>query len=220
MNLATLIENNRHQFVSMFRPELNKLNTIHIDLSAGNHEFDGLSEAQLDFAIVDKIEQAAAIAAVGGYLENRSVYRDTELFQGQADRSIHLGVDVFMPAGTAVYAPLEAEVCCFANRPMFGDYGPVIILRHQLDGIEFHSLYGHLAQTSLDGLSDGKLFAAGEKIGEMGLRPANGNWPPHLHFQLIGDLQGLGHDYPGVARAPDLGFYQLNCPDPNSIILA
>ena len=220
MNLAILIENNRHNFVPMFSPALNKNNTIQLDLSSKNNEFDGLSEAQLDFAIADKIEQAAAVAAVGGYLENRSVYKDTELFQGQADRSIHIGVDVFMPAGTAVHAPLEGEVCSFANRSIYGDYGPVVILRHQLDGIEFHSLYGHLAETSLDGLSHGKVFAAGEKIAELGLRPTNGNWPPHLHFQIIGDLQDLGHDYPGVARAADLDFYKMNCPDPNSIILA
>ena len=219
MNLATVIDKNRHQFVPMFDPALNLQNTILVDLSSNNREFDGLSEAEFDLAIADKIEQAGAVAAVGGYLENRSVYKDTELFQGEADRSIHIGVDVFMPARTAIYAPVKGEVCSFANRPVFGDYGPVIILRHMLDGMEFHSLYGHLTETSLDGLSEGKVFAAGDKVAEMGVRPTNGNWPPHLHFQIIGDLQGLGHDYPGVARVEDLEFYKLNCPDPNSIIL-
>ncbi len=220
MNLAELIETYHDRFVPMFNPALNAGNTIQIDLSSKNHKFDGLGEKQLDLAIVEKIEQAGAIAAVGGYLENRSIYKDIELFQGQVDRSIHIGVDVFMPAGTSIYAPLAGEVCSFANRPLLGDYGPVIILHHQLDGIEFHSLYGHLAETSLDGLSNGKVFAAGEKIAELGSRPTNGNWPPHLHFQVIGDLQGLGHDYPGVARAADLDFYKTNCPDPNSIIFS
>lgn len=220
MNLATIIENNRHRFLPMFNPALDQENSIHIDLSTANHEFDGLGEAQWDAAIVDKIEQAGAVAAVGGYLENRSMYKNTELFQGQADRSVHIGVDVFMPAGTAIYAPLAGVVQCFANRQASGDYGPVIILRHQLEGIEFHSLYGHLTEASLDRLSVGGSIKAGEKFAEIGARPLNGNWPPHLHFQLIHDLQNLDDEYPGVAHRSDIEFYKVNCPDPNSIILA
>jgi len=220
MNLAALIENHRNQFVPMFDPALTRENTIHIDLSTNNHEFDGLSETQWDAVIVAKIERAGAVAAVGGYLENRSMYQHTELFQGDSERSVHIGVDVFMPAGTAIYAPLDGVVHCYANRQASGDYGPVIILRHQLEGIEFHSLYGHLTEVSLDPLSPGDNTKAGEKIAEIGARPLNGNWPPHLHFQLIHDLQNLDDGYPGVARASDVEFYKSNCPDPNRIILA
>ena len=104
MNLATLIRNNRHQFVSMFSPALNKNNTIQIDLSSKNHEFDGLGEAQMDLAIVDKIEQAGVVAAVGGYLENRSVYKDTELFQGQLDMDDE-GYLITQPDSTATNIP-------------------------------------------------------------------------------------------------------------------
>ena len=190
-----------------------------MDLSSSNREFDGLGEAEMDLAILEKLASADAVAGVGGYLENRSVYKDTDLFQGDEERCIHIGVDVFMPAGTVVYAPLDGEVQSFANRQVYGDYGPVIILRHRLDDFEFHSLYGHLSESSLEGLSEGRTFGAGEAVAEIGPRPVNGNWPPHLHFQLIRDMQGYHGDYPGVVRPLDLDFFRENCPDPSGLIV-
>ena len=195
------------------------VNTIHIDLSTANREFDGLAKSEWDRAIENKISAAGAVAAVGGYLEQRSVYEDTPNFKGDEDRNVHIGVDVFIPAETPVHAPLAGEVHCFANRQGEGDYGPVIILRHELDDFVFHSLYGHLTETSLDGLSRGMTVEAGAPIARIGERPHNGDWPPHLHFQLIGDLQGLDDNYPGVAHAADLDFYRDNCPDPGALIV-
>lgn len=219
MNLGTLISNKRSAFAPMFDPVLTASNTLQMDLSTANNEFDGLSEVELDAAILQKLAAAGAIAGVGGYLENRGMYKNTELFQGDAERSIHIGVDVFMPAGTAIYAPLDGEVQSFANRQVSGDYGPVIILRHRLDDVEFHTLYGHLSESSLAGLHDGKSVSAGDQIGEFGPRPVNGNWSPHLHFQLIEDMQGYRGDYPGVVRPAELEFFKRNCPDPVALIV-
>jgi murein DD-endopeptidase MepM/ murein hydrolase activator NlpD len=219
MNLEYLIKRNLSTFVPLFNPVLTTGNTVYMDLSSSNREFDGISEIELDRAILAKLASAGALAGVGGYLENRSLYKDTELFQGDAQRCIHIGVDVFMPAGTSVYAPLDGEVQSFANRQLCGDYGPVIILRHRLDDFEFHTLYGHLSEDSLDGLVDGGSFAAGERLAEIGPRPVNGNWPPHLHFQLIRDMQGYRGDYPGVVRPRELDFFEQNCPDPSALIV-
>jgi len=219
MNLETLIKQHRAEFTSMFDPALTASNTIYMELSSANNELQGLGESEQDAAILQRIEAAGAIAGIGGYLEDRSVYQDTDLFQGDAERSIHIGVDVFMPAGTALYAPLEGEVHSFANRQVYGDYGPVIILRHRLDGFVFHTLYGHLSEDSLTGLEDGKSIAAGEKIAQIGPRPVNGNWAPHLHFQLIRDMQGKRGDYPGVVRPGEVDFFRNNCPDPNALLL-
>ena len=124
-----------------------------------------------------------------------------------------------MAAGIVLHAPLDGEVHSFANRQVWGDYGPVIILRHELDGVEFHTLYGHLAETSLDGLRDGKAIPAGAAFAQIGARPTNGNWPPHLHFQVIADMQGNRGDYPGVVRANELDYYRRNCPDPTCLLL-
>jgi murein DD-endopeptidase MepM/ murein hydrolase activator NlpD len=219
MNLDTFINNNHSAFAPLFDPVLTVSNTLHMDLSSANHEFDGLSEADLDTAILQKLAAAGAIAGVGGYLENRDMYKNTDLFQGDEERSIHIGVDVFMPAGTTIYAPFDGVVQSFANRQVSGDYGPVIILRHRHDDFDFHTLYGHLSEASLAGLHDGKAISAGDKIAEFGPRPVNGNWPPHLHFQLIEDMQGYRGDYPGVVRPADLDFFKQNCPDPMALIV-
>jgi murein DD-endopeptidase MepM/ murein hydrolase activator NlpD len=219
MNLDTFMKNNRGAFAPMFDPVLTASNTLQMDLSTANKEFDDLSEVELDAAILQKLAAAGAIAGVGGYLEKRGMYQHTDLFQGDAERSIHIGVDVFMPAGTAIYASLDGEVQSFANRQVAGDYGPVIILRHRHDDFEFHTLYGHLSEVSLAGLHDGKAVSAGDKIAEFGPRPVNGDWSPHLHFQLIGDMQGFRGDYPGVVRPAELEFFKQNCPDPMALIV-
>jgi murein DD-endopeptidase MepM/ murein hydrolase activator NlpD len=219
MNLEDFLQHNRNQLEPLFDPILTAGNTVYMDLSSSNREFDGISESELDQAILDKLATANALAGVGGYLENRSLYKATELFQGDEERCIHIGVDVFMPAGTVVYVPLDGEVQSFANRQVFGDYGPVIILRHRLDDFEFHTLYGHLSEDSLEGLVDGQKFFAGEKLAKIGARPINGNWPPHLHFQLIRDMQGYRGDYPGVVRSTELDFFKQNCPDPAGLIV-
>jgi len=50
----------------------------------------------------------------------------------------------------------------------------------------------------------------------LGKPDENGGWPPHLHFQLIRDMQGFVGDYPGVCAKQDLTFYANNCPDPSA----
>ena len=219
MDFAGFIERNHSAFSPIFKPELGADNTIYMELASASGEIEYASEAQQDAAILARIENAGAIAGIGGYLEDRVIYRDTDLFQGDAERSIHIGIDVFMPAGTVLYVPLDGEVHSFANRQVHGDYGPVIILRHRLEGVVFHTLYGHLSEDSLDGLADGKPFTAGDRLAAIGARPRNGNWAPHLHFQLIHDMQDWHGDYPGVVRPDEVEFYRTNCPDPSALLV-
>ncbi len=106
---------------------------------------------------------------IGGYDENRVIYRQRDHFTNQENpRSIHLGIDIWAEAGEAIYAALDGEVHSFAFNNQFGDYGPTIILKHKLEDIEFYTLYGHLSLESLNGLYEGKQFAAGEKIAAIG----------------------------------------------------
>jgi murein DD-endopeptidase MepM/ murein hydrolase activator NlpD len=220
MNFEAFIQQNRGRFAPIFNPALTAGNTVYMELSSSSGGLEGLDERQQDAEIFRRIEAAGAIAGIGGYLENRSVYKDTELFRGDAERSIHIGVDVFMSAGTALYVPFDGEVHSFANRQVHGDYGPVIILRHELENRVFHTLYGHLSEASLDGLSDGKPLRAGEKLAEIGARPRNGNWVSHLHFQLVDEMGDYRGDYPGVVRPGELEFYRVNCPDPTPLLLS
>ena len=133
-------------------------------------------------------------------------------------RRLHLGVDIWGPAGTKVMAPLNGIVHSFAFNNNDSDYGATIILTHHLDGVGFHTLYGHLSLNSLKNLHEGQLVSKGEVIGEFGMRFENGNWPPHLHFQIIADMQGWRGDYPGVCRFSERMQWLANCPDPNIIL--
>lgn len=153
--------------------------------------------------------------AYGGYLEQRDLYSGNVNFAlDEERRDVHLGVDFWAKAGTRVVAPLDGEVHSFKNNAVQGDYGPTIILRHELEGILFHSLYGHLSLESLDGLYVGKAFKKGEELATLGTPEVNVHYAPHLHFQLILDLQRKKGDYPGVCRASEVDFYSRNCPDP------
>jgi murein DD-endopeptidase MepM/ murein hydrolase activator NlpD len=133
-------------------------------------------------------------------------------------RRLHLGIDIWGPAGTKVMSPLNAIVHSFAFNNNESDYGATIILTHNLDGISFHTLYGHLSLNSLKNLYEGKNVSKGEVIAEFGMRFENGNWPSHLHFQVITDMQGWKGDYPGVCRYSERQLWLDNCPDPNLIL--
>jgi murein DD-endopeptidase MepM/ murein hydrolase activator NlpD len=156
----------------------------------------------------------------GGYGEDRSVYTQT-LFapDGEQPRTVHLGLDVFAPAGADVFTPLSGRVHSSRINDAEGDYGPTIILEHTpVAGLKFHTLYGHLSRDSLKGLKPGTAFMAGEKIAELGTRRENGGWPPHLHFQIILDIGAAKGDYPGVCRRSEQDHWLSICPDPAPLL--
>ncbi|WP_462266953.1 peptidoglycan DD-metalloendopeptidase family protein [Mucilaginibacter sp.] len=156
---------------------------------------------------------------IGGYMEHRTLYaRSTHFNTDGEPRRLHLGTDIWGPAGTPVYAPLEGQVHSFQNNNHFGDYGPTIILQHNLDGLILYSLYGHLTSDSLTGLHAEMLVTKGQRIGAFGQAAENGGWPPHLHFQLVFNLQGHSGDYPGVCRYSEKESYLQNIPNPELVL--
>nr|WP_295929679.1 peptidoglycan DD-metalloendopeptidase family protein [uncultured Dyadobacter sp.] len=157
---------------------------------------------------------------IGGYGEDRIIYRHRKHFSANSERprSIHLGVDIWTDAGEPLHAPLDGRVHSFAFNNHYGDYGPTIILAHELSGIAFFTLYGHLSLASLEGLSNGKVIKAGEHFADIGAYPENGDWPPHLHFQVIGDMGAHEGDFPGVCHPDDRTYYLDLCPDPGLIL--
>ena len=159
---------------------------------------------------------------IGGYDEHRTVYSRSKVFDaaqpGEEPRRLHLGIDIWGEAGTPVYAPLDGVLHSFAFNDQYGDYGATIILMHQLNDFSFHSLYGHLSLKDLDGLVAGKKISAGELIAHFGGPAENGHWPPHLHFQLIIDMEGNKGDYPGVCKYREREKYLANCPDPDMLL--
>jgi murein DD-endopeptidase MepM/ murein hydrolase activator NlpD len=170
--------------------------------------------------VFDELLGGSTLNGIGGYAENRVIYRHRKHFGGnQPDaRSIHLGTDIWVPAGEPLYAPLDGEVHSFAFNDHYGDYGPTIILAHEMLGIPFYTLYGHLSLNALNGLFKGKFIKAGSQFATVGPYPENGDWPPHLHFQLITDMGNYEGDFPGVSSVFDRDYYLSVCPDPNLIL--
>ena len=156
---------------------------------------------------------------IGGYMENRTMYARSSLFDTDTEpRRLHLGVDMWGSEGTAVYSPLQGIIHSFKDNSNFGDYGPTIILSHNVKGLVFYSLYGHLSCKSLDGLVIGSTVGTNDKIGSFGNSNENGQWPPHLHFQLMFDMEGMQGDYPGVCRYSEKEKYIKNIPNPQLIL--
>ena len=67
-------------------------------------------------------------------------------------------------------------------------------------------------------VKEGDFVQKGTQIATLGLPPINGDYAPHLHFQIIIDMQNKKGDYPGVCNEKDLKFYTENCPDPNLLL--
>lgn len=155
---------------------------------------------------------------IGGYAEDRVIYRRSSHYQGQEPRSIHLGIDIWISSFTPVYCPMKSKLHSFRDNQGFGNYGPTIILEHKIEELTFYTLYGHLSRSSLTRLKRGQIFKAGEKIAEIGNFPENGDWPPHLHFQIISSMKGYEGDFPGVAASSEAQKFLENCPDPNLIL--
>lgn len=150
-----------------------------------------------------------------GYGENRASYTQA-LFapSGEEPRTLHLGLDVFAPAGAEVRAPLAARVHSFRDNANPGDYGPCLILEHDTGDGVFHTLYGHLSRASLDGLTAGHTFNPGDRIARLGDPQENGGWPPHLHFQILLEVGANRGDYPGVCKRSEQDRWLAICPDP------
>lgn len=155
----------------------------------------------------------------GGYLENRFFYSNEKLFgKGELRRDIHLGVDLWVEPKTKIYCPTEATVHSMAYNQNNLDYGYTIILKHQLDDFSFYTLYGHLSDSHILSLKVNDPLVKGTNFCQVGDQNQNGNWPPHLHFQLILNITNHVGDYPGVCNKNELKFYQKNCPDGSSFI--
>ncbi|MDB5201847.1 MAG: peptidase [Ferruginibacter sp.] len=164
---------------------------------------------------------------VGGYRENRDMYRRSELFdQNLSDnhlskdepRSFHLGTDIWAPAGTPVSAVIGGMIHSFAFNDHFGDYGATIILQHQLETVNFYTLYGHLSLADLQGIRVGQFITRGETFAHFGPPEENGHWPPHLHFQVILDIGNWQGDYPGVCKPGEADKFLRNGANPDLLL--
>lgn len=195
-----------------------------ISLSLNNKDllkFDNSSSKDWENYLESFFAKNKVNVAFGGYLEKRNIYDRSDYFKNEAkhnQRNIHLGIDLWCYKNTKVLAVLDGEIHSFKNNNNYGDYGPTIILKHQINNLIFYTLYGHLSKSSLENINVGNKVNKGETIGFLGDATVNGDYAPHLHFQIIKDLEGNFGDYPGVSSQENINFYKNNCPDPNLLL--
>ena len=235
-DLEMVLEANKTQFHKLVDYDPLKQKLFQFDFSEFNKEITAEEIAdtpRFSRYIDNKLKNNNAAYGIGGYLENRVLYKRSSLFNHPAtdgspttlfnedsaeSRTIHLGIDIWGPAKTPVYLPVNGVVHSFAFNDHFGDYGATIIMQHQLNGYTFYTLYGHVSLADLDHLQAGQPFTSGETIAHFGEPFENGNWPPHLHFQLICDMESRQGDYPGVCTPSETANYARNCPNPDIVL--
>ncbi len=152
---------------------------------------------------------------IGRYDELRPGMYSTELFSGT--RFLHIGIDIGGPVGTPCMAFEEGEISHFGYNPADGDYGFVIITKHDIGGTTVWALYGHLNSESVSGKEVGQKISKGEVICWMGDKDENGGWDPHLHFQLS-LIEPETHDMPGVVSPEDREQALRDYPDPRLVL--
>lgn len=198
-------------------------NYIPISIASTNRDlnFDVSSSKEWETYLNNFLSKNQKEVAFGGYLEERDIYNRSEYFNKLSEenqRNIHLGIDLWCKAETDVLSVLDGEIHSFKNNTNHGDYGPTIIIKHVINDKEFYSLYGHLSIESLEHLKVGQKVKQGEKIATLGASLVNGDYAPHLHFQLIINIDNNKGDYPGVSSKKTLDFYKQNCPNPNLLL--
>ncbi len=218
--LHNLLLKYAHTFhnVVPFKAGVNELVKLDFTLANTILTSETLLDTQAFSAYIDKMLGQQCLYGIGGYAENRTIYSRSQHFDGSEPRRLHLGIDIWGKAGTPVYAPLGGYVHSFAFNDRFGDYGATIILHHQLDGLSFNTLYGHLSLADLTGMQEGIYISRGVEFAHFGAPNENGYWPPHLHFQVVNDMFELKGDYPGVCAYSEKEKYLSNCPDPDAIL--
>ncbi|QNM85632.1 peptidoglycan DD-metalloendopeptidase family protein [Polaribacter pectinis] len=214
---------NKHFSIKELFPTVEKSAVFHIDLSINNSTvktFDEFNNPVYFESKLDEIQQKNPTKIIaGGYLEKRALYTSdiyNSLDKNSVEkRNIHLGLDFWLPENTPVHAILEGEVVCTLHQKELKGYGGFIILKHLIDDVEFYTLYGHLSAESVLKFSIGEHIKKGEQIGVLGNYAENGEWVPHLHFQIMLSLLDYKNDFPGVVLESETEFWKNICPNPN-----
>ncbi|MEP6674458.1 MAG: peptidoglycan DD-metalloendopeptidase family protein [Ferruginibacter sp.] len=227
------LKKNRDDFHAVVSFDHSKEKLAALDLTENNTALteEIYSDTKKFSAYIDEVrKESGAKFLIGGYNELREMYKRSLLFDFEKKyaldvnekppeaRRLHLGIDIWGDAGTVISAPLGGMVHSFAFNNTFGDYGATIILQHQLGTLNFYTLYGHLSLADIKGIRSGQFITRGQPFAHFGLPVENGNWPPHLHFQVITDLRNFVGDYPGVCKYSEREKYLANCPDADLVL--
>jgi 4-aminobutyrate aminotransferase-like enzyme len=194
----------------------------------GSLEYGDLAEIRDTKAfsqiVANRLHADGISVGVGRYDEARLVYREEHSTSDSVDTpespTIHLGMELFVPSGSQVLAPLDGVIHSLQDNSGFRQNGPTIVLEHTVkEGtLTFYTLYAHLSPDSLDAHSVGKRVCKGDLIGQVGEAPSNGDWPPSVHFQLISDIFNWKGDIPSAVLPSQRRVWYSICPNPNTLL--
>lgn len=220
--LANWLHANRHTFAPIVHPHPARMTKALVPFGDPTNPMSIASAAQRpeDVTIwwdAFAAEQGATLG-IGAWGEARSVYTG-EMFASRfiqdARRDHHLGLDLFLPAGTPVHSPLPGAVRSIEIERAPLGYGALVAIEHTPEGAPpFVTLWGHLAHEVLDRLRPGDELPAGAIIGHIGTPAENGGWAPHLHLQISADPNLPATEIPGAGEASYLDVWAQLFPDP------
>ena len=204
-------------------PTIDRNEIHHLDLSVSStftghqEEFNNLDLFQFKINQLQKEVPNKILA--GGYLEPRSLYTSSEYDTvgnyGKQSRAIHLGVDFWIPEYTPVHALFDGEVVIAVNDAGNKEYGGLIVLKHLQKDFHFYTLYGHNTIKSVLNHKVGDVIKKGDQVSILANYPENGDWAPHLHFEIMLSLLDYTNDFPGVGYLHQIDIWKSLCPNPN-----
>ncbi len=200
---------NRRNLAALMHPHPARQAKFVLNLGSPHEPLAAASAAQdhaaADRAYAELAKEHGFTLALGPWGEKRIIYTapffESALTSG-ARRNLHLGLDLFAPAGTEMFTPLAGKVVAAAINPEPQDYGGLILLEHEPEpGLRFWTLWGHLAHASVRERRIGERLEAGDLVARLGPCAENGGWVPHVHLQLItvpyddvGIIPGVGEE--------------------------
>jgi hypothetical protein len=200
------LRDNVTQAAPMFGIQLDAEHARVLDLSAGTTQF-GDAPAPGDVRAMDEaigrvLEEGNAIVGIGRHAEARLTRPDRA--DDDEARSLHLGIDVYAPAGTLVRSPLSATVEELPDSHS-------IMLRHDVaPAIRFWLLCRGL---SVAPLHRGDDIERGQPVGTVAEEGAHGG-APHVHVQLAVDVAVPD----AFVRPSDRVVHGALSPDPNLLL--
>lgn len=156
------------------------------DFSSANSDilrYDLRNFAEFQRVVFEELAGSGRTWGIGKYLEERgTLLRHFPQMIGEG-RTYHAGLDIVVPEGFVLRAPVDAKVVMAGKEEGLGNYGGYALLRHENETEPLYSFYGHLDAAHI--VDNDQMLRAGEQFGSVGGGEDSGGWFTHAHMQMI-----------------------------------
>jgi len=171
-------------------------------------------QQEINDYIIKKQQERGATWSISGDRENRGLgmYKHNHAIISEG-RTVHIGLDINVPAGTILYAPFDCEVIQSEYEEGTGNYGWMCVLKCFINDAVYYFMFGHLAKEILAPV--GTKLKAGEIFAKVGEFRENGQYWYHTHLQILtqqGYDQGWAHK--ATCTVEQLAIIDKLCPSP------